>query len=116
MSLRRLLDTNICIYIKRDRPPHVRQKLARMKPGSVALSYITWAELLYGAARSQDPVAARNKLDAVTQRIPVLPLHEATAEHYGDIRARLFTAGTPIGNKPHWYCSMLCSAPTTRQH
>jgi tRNA(fMet)-specific endonuclease VapC len=113
MALRYLLDTNICIYVKRERPAKVRARLARQRPGTVGLSFITWGELLYGAARSQHSEQARNTLNRIAEIIPVLPLHPETAEHYADIRARLFAAGTPIGNNDLWIAAHARAAGLT---
>lgn len=113
MALRYLLDTNICIYIRRERPLQVRERLARQRPDSVGLSLITWAELLYGAARSQHTALAREKLDAIVAMIPVLPLPEEAAEHYGDIRAALAGAGTPIGANDLWIAAHARAANLT---
>lgn len=38
MSLRYLLDTNICIYIAKQRPPSVARRFARLAAGSVGMS------------------------------------------------------------------------------
>lgn len=102
MALRYLLDTNICIYIKRERPPAVRAQMARHRPGSLGMSVITWGELLFGACKSQHETIAREKLTALARIILVLPMSEPVAEHYGDIRAALETQGTPIGNNDLW--------------
>jgi tRNA(fMet)-specific endonuclease VapC len=47
-----LLDTNICIYIAKRKPPEVRTRFESLGAGDVAMSLITYGELLYGAARS----------------------------------------------------------------
>ena len=111
--MRYLLDTNICIYIQRRRPPSVRSRLARQAPGSVGLSLITWGELLYGASRSQQAAATRKNLAAFAELIPVLLLPEETAEHYGDIRAALYAAGTPIGANDLWIAAHARAANLT---
>lgn len=113
MALRYLLDTNICIYIRRERPRQVRERLARQRPDSVGLSLITWGELLYGAARSRYSAPAREKLDAIVELIPVLPLPKETAGHYGDIRASLATAGTRIGANDLWIAAHARAAGLT---
>lgn len=113
MAVRYLLDTNICIYIRRERPPRVRERLARQRPDSVGLSLITWGELLYGAARSQHAAVARAKLDAIVEMIQVLPLPLESAEHYGDIRAALAAAGTPIGANDLWIAAHARAAKLT---
>lgn len=102
MSPRYLLDTNICIYIRREKPPNVRVRFARQQTGSVAMSVITWGELLYGVHHSEDPVAARAKLERIAAQIPVLPLPVDVAEHYGDIRAHLARRGELIGANDLW--------------
>ena len=53
MTTRYLLDTNICIYIQRQRPGKVLARFQRLKPGDAAISVITWGELLYGAEKSK---------------------------------------------------------------
>lgn len=113
MALCYLLDTNICIYIRRERPPQVRERLARQPPDSVGLSLITWGELLYGAARSQHSTTARETLTAIVEMIPVLPLPMEAAEHYGDIRAALAAAGTPIGANDLWIAAHARAAGLT---
>ena len=102
MTLRYLLDTNICIYIKRERPAAVRARMARQRPGSLGMSVVTWGELQFGASKSQQADAARANLAALTQVIAVLPMSEEVAGHYGDIRAVLERQGTPIGNNDLW--------------
>lgn len=97
-----LLDTNICIYIRRERPERVRVRLADQRVGSVAMSVITWGELLYGAHHSQHAAIARAKLARLAHLIPILPLPEDVAEHYGEIRAGLAAKGQMIGANDLW--------------
>lgn len=52
MDARFLLDTNICIYIRRQRPPEVLARFRRLKPGEAVISVITYGELVYGVAKS----------------------------------------------------------------
>ena len=40
-----LLDTNICIYALKRRPPEVLSRLERLTPADVAVSAVTAAEL-----------------------------------------------------------------------
>jgi tRNA(fMet)-specific endonuclease VapC len=53
MPARYLLDTNICIYIHRQKPEEVLTRFQKLKPGDAAISVITWGELLYGAEKCQ---------------------------------------------------------------
>jgi tRNA(fMet)-specific endonuclease VapC len=48
-----LLDTNICIYIIKQKPPKVFEKFQTLNPLDVGVSSITVAELEYGAYKSQ---------------------------------------------------------------
>jgi tRNA(fMet)-specific endonuclease VapC len=102
MPVSKLLDTNICIYIARNRPPAVARRFARAAPGSLAISIITWGELCFGAAKSTDPARAQALLDAFAREVGVLDMPAAAGRHYGDLRAGLQRAGTPIGNNDLW--------------
>jgi len=84
---RYILDTNMCIYLMKNQPPHVAQRLEACFEGDVVLSAVTLAELEYGIAMSREPEAARRTLAALVARVPVLPLTSAAARAYGPIRA-----------------------------
>src|SRR5216683_675897 len=43
-----LLDTNICIYIRRKKPEEVLRRFRTLKAGEAALSVITFGELMHG--------------------------------------------------------------------
>jgi tRNA(fMet)-specific endonuclease VapC len=60
---RYLLDTNICIYIRRERPQAVLDRFRALAPGSTAISVITYGELVYGARKSLDPDKAMSALE-----------------------------------------------------
>ena len=44
-----LLDTNICIYMIKNKPPEVRKRFEQFVPGDIGISVITVAELQYGS-------------------------------------------------------------------
>jgi tRNA(fMet)-specific endonuclease VapC len=46
MEPRFLLDTNICIYIRQERPEPVLRRFRRLRLGEAALSVITYGELI----------------------------------------------------------------------
>ncbi len=50
--MRYLLDTNICVYIAKRKPPQVFERLRRLRPGDVGMSVVTYFELCYGAEKS----------------------------------------------------------------
>lgn len=113
MPLRYLLDTNICIYIARQRPPSVAQRLARLKPGEVGMSLVTYGELRYGAEKSRLRDEALETLSRLAERIEVLPMDATVATHYGKVRADLERAGTPIGNNDLWIAAHALALDTT---
>lgn len=93
-----MLDTNICIYIIKQKPASALAKFNSTVPGQVVLSSITLAELEYGARKS---AAVDKNLAALHQfLIPfdILPFDYNAAIEYGIIRAELEARGTPIGS------------------
>jgi tRNA(fMet)-specific endonuclease VapC len=102
MEPRYLLDTNICIYIRQKRPEQVLRRFRKLRPGEAALSVITYGELLYGAAKSTQRAAARERLHELGHLLPALPLPESAAEAYGSIRAALESKGEMIENNDLW--------------
>jgi tRNA(fMet)-specific endonuclease VapC len=97
-----LLDTNICIYIRRERPQGVLDRFRALAPGSTAISIITYGELLYGARKSLDPDKAMSALEELVVLIPVLPMAVDVAKAYGTIRRDLAARGEVIGNNDLW--------------
>lgn len=53
MSARYLLDTNICIYLRKKAFPAMNERMDAQQPGAFAMSVITWGELVTGAEKSQ---------------------------------------------------------------
>ncbi len=102
MRLRYLLDTNICIYIARQRPPAVAERFARLDNGSVGMSLITYGELRFGAEKSIRRQEALTSLTQLSELIPVLEANATVGERYGALRAHLERLGTPIGNNDLW--------------
>lgn len=105
MKLQFLLDTNICIYIAKQKPLSVLQKFEQLAVGEVAMSTITYGELFFGAQKSHHPRLAMKALTELTSLIPALPILTETGKIYGDIRSKLENQGTPIGNNDLWIAS-----------
>lgn len=113
MTARYLLDTNICIYIRRQRPTEVLARFKRLKPGDAVLSVVTLGELLYGAEKSQQRDQAMERLREFTELVPVLPLPDEAAHAYGAIRAALEAKGAVIGNNDLWIAAHAKAAGLT---
>jgi tRNA(fMet)-specific endonuclease VapC len=97
-----LLDTNICIYIRRERPRTVLDRFKVLPPGSTAISVITYGELAYGVHKSPDRHDAMLILEELTALIPVIPMATEVAQSYGAIRSDLAARGELIGNNDLW--------------
>jgi tRNA(fMet)-specific endonuclease VapC len=92
-----MLDTNVCIHVIRRRPPEVLHRFEEYEPGEIWVSSVTSAELRYGAERSSHRGQNLEALGAFLLPLEVLAFGPETAAAYGDVRAALEKAGTPIG-------------------
>ena len=102
MKTRYLLDTDICIYISKRRPPEVKARFERLKPGQMVMSVITYGELYYGASKSSQKAKALAHLAGMVQDIPVEYLDSKASEAYGKIRTELEAQGRMIGSNDLW--------------
>lgn len=92
-----LLDTNICIYLIRQKPLSVLENFRKLEPGDVGLSSITTAELHYGIEKSQFPDKNRQALHEFLLPLELAHFDEMAAAIYGKIRTRLEKQGKVIG-------------------
>ena len=94
--LRYLLDTNIVIYVIKNRPQQARERFTSHQ-GSLALSSVSLMELFYGAEKSAQPQRNWRDVEGFAARLQVLAYDTAAAAHTGQIRTYLARSGTPIG-------------------
>jgi tRNA(fMet)-specific endonuclease VapC len=113
MEPRFLLDTNLCIYIRKRRPEQVLQRFLKLDPGEAVISVITFGELLYGAATSSERTVALERLRELVHLLPAMALPEAAAEAYGAIRAELEARGERIGSNDLWIAAHALAAGLT---
>ncbi len=113
MAARYMLDTNLCIYIQRQKPEKVLARFQKLKPGDAAISVITWGELVFGAEKSKQRKKVLQLLGEFKSFIPILPIPESTGNTYGAIRALLASKGTPIGNNDLWIAAHAKAAALT---
>jgi len=92
-----LLDTNICIYIIKQKPEKVFRKFRSYHVGQIGISSVSYSELFYGASKSQRAVQNETALEQFTAPLEILPFTEETAATYGKIRANLEKQGKSIG-------------------
>jgi tRNA(fMet)-specific endonuclease VapC len=57
-----LLDTNICIYLIKQKPPKVLARFQTLNLSDIGISSITVAELEYGVCKSQQQEKNRSAL------------------------------------------------------
>ncbi|HEY6898356.1 MAG TPA: tRNA(fMet)-specific endonuclease VapC [Rhodocyclaceae bacterium] len=94
--LKFLLDTNIAIYVIKQRPVQALA-LFNQHHGHMALSAITVAELVHGAEKSSQPARNLGVVEDFCSRLAILAYGEREAYQYGSIRAALEKQGQPIG-------------------
>ncbi len=93
-----MLDTNICIYLIKQKPPKVFKHFRSHAVGDIGISSITLAELRYGVSKSQHIERNRQALDEFILPLEIEDFDEKAAAEYGTIRADLEKAGKPIGS------------------
>ena len=96
--LQYMLDTNICIYVIKNRPVGLREQFNRLAE-QICISTITLAELYYGVEKSSRGVENLRVIEQFVDRLEALPFSAEAAAHYGQVRAELERAGQPAG--PH---------------
>ena len=93
-----MLDTNICIYLIKQKPPQVLKHFKTHVVGDIGISSVTIAELRYGVAKSQRVEKNRQALDEFILPLEIADFDEKAAERYGTVRSTLEKAGNPIGH------------------
>jgi len=95
--MRYLLDTNICIYLIKQKPQKVLDKFQTLSISDVGISSITVAELEYGVAKSQQQEKNRIALMQFLLPLEIVEFNQASATIYGSVRSDLESQGLIIG-------------------
>ena len=90
------LDTNTVIYFFKDQG-QVAPNLLAKAPSEIAVPAIVLFELETGIAKSRDPKKRERQLAHLLQFTRILPFDAQVAKTTAILRARLETAGQPIG-------------------
>jgi tRNA(fMet)-specific endonuclease VapC len=93
-----LLDTNICIYIIKKKPPEVLQRFSAYRVDEIGISSITVAELTYGAQKSKNIPQNLQALEKFILPLKVCDFDKPAAAEYGKLRAALEAQGQPVGS------------------
>ncbi|WP_346290139.1 type II toxin-antitoxin system tRNA(fMet)-specific endonuclease VapC [Sphaerothrix gracilis] len=92
-----LLDTNICIYLIKQKPPKVLARFNTLALSDIGISSITVAELEYGVCKSQQQEKNRGALMQFLIPLEIVEFDQAAATLYGSIRSDLESRGLIIG-------------------
>lgn len=92
-----LLDTNICSYMMKNKPPGIKKRLSYYAAGDVGISAITLSELYFGVEKSQFNRVNREAIEQFISQLKIVEFDHRAAQCYGAIRAYLTSKGTPIG-------------------
>ena len=92
-----MLDTNICIYAMKHKPPEAIKNFLMHDPDDMCISAITYGELMHGVEKSQAVERNRVAVTLFLSSIDILSFDHYAAEEYGKVRADLERKGTPIG-------------------
>ena len=93
-----MLDTNTCIAIVKRKPPQALQRFNAYQVGEIGISWVTLAELEFGAAKSQHLEQNQAALDEFVLPLEIANFNRETARVYARVRATLEHKGTPIGS------------------
>lgn len=81
--IKRMLDTNICIYLIEQQPPKVVEKFSQYRKGEVIISAITWGELACGIHKHGKPL-----MDALSSLLDIAPFDAKAAEIFAALTIR----------------------------
>lgn len=101
MSQIYMLDTNICSFIMRMRPPGVLDRLQGCvnAGGVIVISAITYSEMRFGAIGPKASPRHAEMVAAFVKRLDgILPWDSAAVDATTQIRLELGRLGTPIGS------------------
>jgi len=93
-----MLDTNICIYLIKQKPEKVLRHFKNHSIGDIGISSITLAELRFGVEKSQQIQNNRQALEEFVLPLEIADFDEKAAVMYGAVRAALEKAGTPVSS------------------
>jgi tRNA(fMet)-specific endonuclease VapC len=97
MNVAYLLDTNTLSYIAKGNSPAARARLQSLGAGETAcISSITEAEVRYGLAKRPQANALRAAIENLLFKLIILPWGSSEAAAYGNLRAKLESAGTVV--------------------
>ncbi len=92
-----VLDTDTCIYWLNSKE-RIRQKVKQVGVQNLRTTIITFAELRYGAHKSQRVEENLQKIDDFLRKVKLLPLDRESADTFGRMKTSLQQTGQSIGD------------------
>ncbi len=96
--MRFMLDTNICIYIIKRKPPNVIERFYQTEISEISISSITLSDLFYGVSKSSKPEQNQIALMQFIAPLDILSYDDEAAQYYGELRGHLEKQGRHIGS------------------
>lgn len=93
-----MLDTNICIYIIKNKPQSVKENFQEFSIGELCISTITVSELMYGAFKSEHTEKNLKAIESFLMPFEIVDYDYIASIEYGKIRAYLEKKGKVIVN------------------
>jgi tRNA(fMet)-specific endonuclease VapC len=93
-----MLDTNICIYLIKNKPTEVKNKFNMFEVGEICISSISVSELYYGVHKSQMIERNLKALALFLAPLNIVDYDEKAVIEYGKIRSTLESRGKTIGS------------------
>lgn len=94
---RMMLDTNICIYIIKNRPESVKERFKEFEIGELCISSITVSELMYGVYKSEYVEKNLIAIENFLMPFDIVNYDYESSIEYGKIRSDLERKGQVIG-------------------
>lgn len=107
----KVLDSDTCIGILRGRDEVLERRAA--ESDEVATTWVTASELFYGAAKSAKPDANGALVVRFLNTLPVLAPDLASARLFGEVKARLATAGQIVADADLFIAAVALSRGAT---
>ena len=81
-----LLDTNICVYVIRERRREVAERFLQHDASDLLVSSVTAAELYFGMEKSDRRERNLETLETFLSPLGLAPFDGAAARRYGELR------------------------------
>jgi tRNA(fMet)-specific endonuclease VapC len=89
-----LLDTDVCIELLRGNKKVIQKR--KEEDDSIAISFMTLAELFYGAEKSSNPIKNRILVEEFVLTVSIIQSDYSIMRKYAQLKAHLETKGVPL--------------------